>query len=209
MCPEIIVGMFISYLLGSLPTGYIVGRMKGINIQSHGSGNIGATNVIRTLGTVPGLLVLIFDISKGFIATYFVANYAIEGLQITSPSGQDTIRIIFGAVAIAGHIWTIFLSFTGGKGVATAAGVVFGMDWTFILIVLAIFVLVVLFTRYVSLGSLVATSSAVILSIILGKSIFFICFAGVVLISTILRHKENISRLKLGTESKFSFSRKK
>jgi len=112
--------IIISYLIGSIPTAYIFGRLlKGIDIRKFGSGNVGATNVLRVLGRAPAIIVLLLDIFKGFLAVVFVADFIALGCQSIPP---ETLRIILGFSCIAGHNWTVFLGLKGGKGVASTLG---------------------------------------------------------------------------------------
>ena len=117
-----VIVIVLSYIIGSIPTSFIAAKiLKGIDIREYGSKNIGATNVYRTLGLLPALFVLAIDIGKGLIAVVFISQLSIIGTD--SVVNQELIKIIVGIFAIIGHNWTMFLSFKGGKGVATSAGV--------------------------------------------------------------------------------------
>jgi glycerol-3-phosphate acyltransferase PlsY len=147
--------ILISYLVGSVPTSIIVGKLlKGIDIRQHGSGNAGATNVFRVLGWKAGLVVLLIDIAKGVIPTVWVSQL---GLQSGFSWEFVNFQIVAGLCAVFGHIWTIFAGFKGGKGVGTGAGMVIGLAPLTVLICLGVFVIVVAATRYVSLGSVLAS----------------------------------------------------
>jgi acyl phosphate:glycerol-3-phosphate acyltransferase len=196
-----LTAILIGYLCGAIPCGLIVGRIVcKVDIRREGSGNLGATNAIRVLGWGLGILVLVLDISKGILPLLLLKTNLPE-LEAWLPA--------LGAAAIIGHVFPIFLKFKGGKGVATAAGVILLLHPQAFLIALSLFLITVAATRYVSLASLVATTSLLISYIVLDgpnaafgtqlpKTLFFI------LTSTIVftRHLGNIKRLAHGTESK-------
>lgn len=185
--------IIISYLLGSIPVGYIVGKLWGIDdIRKHGSGNTGATNVFRVLGPSAGITAAIFDIAKG-VAAVMVAR------QLADPYIW---QIIGGFIAIAGHNWSFFLSFKGGKGVATSAGVLLALSPKVTIICLITWALVTFGLKYVSVGSMAAAVAAPISAIIFREPIEFIIFCFLAALAVIIRHKSNIERLKKGTESK-------
>jgi len=202
--PWIILGILISYLIGSIPTAYIFGRaLKGIDIRKFGSGNVGATNALRVLGKPIGILVLVLDILKGFVVVFFLGN--IIAIKITSIS-DITLRLLLGFCCICGHNWTIFLRFKGGKGMATTLGVLLGLTvkvptlrvvfaWV-ILTWLAVFII----TRTVSLASILS-SIALPVYMFLGKQPRILIYSGLLLaIFIILRHKPNLKRLAQGKE---------
>jgi len=182
-----------AYLLGSVPTGLLLARGMGVNIREAGSGNIGATNVYRTMGRKVGIMTLIGDCLKGLIPV-LVANWL--GLP-------DVWVAAIGLAAFLGHVYTVFLGFKGGKGVATALGVFLGTSPLSVLIALAVFALVLYKWRYVSLASIIAAAMIPVqVSVISGGKelvVMSVAIAAVV----ILRHHENISRLRAGTETKF------
>ena len=198
---KIIIGLIGSYLIGSIPTAYIFGRLyKGIDIRQHGSGNIGATNTFRIFGKIPGSIVLIIDILKGVVATSFVAQ--ILGLE------HVLVYVLLGIASVIGHNWTIFLNFKGGKGIATSLGVLIGLTiqeaalrsvllWT-----VAVWLLFFLTTGYVSLSSIIA---AVFLPMIMAitSQPFAVVLLGVIFcIFVVVRHQPNIKRLLNGQEHK-------
>jgi len=190
--------IIISYLIGSIPAGFIVGRLKGIDIREHGSGNIGFTNVLRALGPLPGAVVFAADLSKGIIPVYlsriFLEN---EGLPV-----------ICGLAAILGHSFTIFLKFKGGKGVLTTTGVFLALAPLPILILLSIFILIVAVTGYVSLGSITCATLLPLLMYLLRCSPLIILIGSVASIFIILKHRTNIRRLLAGKENMFHFLKK-
>ncbi len=188
-----------AFLLGSIPTGYLVARAKGVDIRQHGSGNIGATNVFRTLGKPLGVLVFFLDALKGFAAVWLALRYG----------GASAWPAILAAVAaIAGHNYTPWLGFKGGKGIATSAGVLIAlMPWAVLAIALVWFA-VFFATRYVSLASICAAAA---LPVAVGALWYFGCggngpllgFAVLIAALAIWRHRSNIERLIAGTEHRF------
>jgi glycerol-3-phosphate acyltransferase PlsY len=182
------------YLLGSIPFGYIVGKLfKKIDIRELGSGNIGATNVFRILGPSLAFVVLIGDIGKGILSIYLVHFLNIDNSLIST---------IAGLAVICGHDWSLFLGFKGGKGIATTFGVVFVLNPTISILALIIWGVVLITTRYVSLSSIFAVISIFILTILFKQPYEYIIFSAIILILGIFKHKENIERLKLKKERK-------
>ncbi len=189
-----IAGLVIAYLAGSIPFAYLAGKAKGIDLREHGSGNLGATNAMRVLGTRIGAMVYLADTLKGMLPALLLP-------LVTSASRPDLWAIAFGVAAIIGHVKPVFLMGQGGgKGVATAGGVFFGLAWLPALIALVAFAIVLATTRYVSLGSLTA---AVVLPISLlvvsGPHLLFFISAAVG-VFVIWMHRGNITRLASGTE---------
>ena len=203
---NLIISFIIAYLLGSIPTSYIFGKLtRNIDIREHGSGNAGATNALRILGTKIGIITLLVDIGKG------VAAVLIGKAIIGNPS--DLLLILTGLCAILGHIFTVFLNFKGGKGVATSAGVFIALMPLPLLICLIIFILIVWTTRYVSLGSITASLGLWIYMLVLNinnnfESHVMLIFVTLVAGFIIIRHKANIGRLLSGNENKISFKKK-
>jgi glycerol-3-phosphate acyltransferase PlsY len=195
------VALVLAYLVGSIPTGYLIGRLlRGIDIRSYGSGNIGAANALRVLGKPAGITALALDVAKGFVAVTAFAALAASGRSPLSPS---MMKIALGIVAIAGHNWTIFLRFKGGKGVATSAGVFLGIAWAPVLISAGVFAVLVRATRIVSVGSI---GGAVVLPIAmyaLDADPEFVAFGTVAAALVIVRHRSNIKRLLRGEEHRF------
>ena len=194
--------IILSYLVGAIPAGYVVSKLyKGIDIRSHGSGNIGFTNVLRVLGIVPGAIVLLADIGKGMAAVLLISR--LGGTQ--SSALTPYMRELCGGFAIIGHIWTVFLKFRGGKGVSTCLGVFTGIFWQAGLISLAVWLIAVGVTRYVSLGSvLLCVSFCVAVFVTGGDYVWGMrIMALAVTVIVIYRHKGNIQRLIKGEERKF------
>jgi glycerol-3-phosphate acyltransferase PlsY len=189
-----------SYLFGSVPWAFIIGRIKGIDIREHGSGNIGATNVMRVLGRKWGILCFILDFLKGLLPVLAVKIFT---------EAPDSLVIVAGLAVVAGHIWSVFLKFKGGKGMATGGGVLVGIaPYSFIFTGL---VWIVLFysTRYVSAASVIAAAALPVSSFVFSEtglwvlSAPFQMFLLVLAIVTIAKHHGNIGRLINGTEHKF------
>jgi glycerol-3-phosphate acyltransferase PlsY len=192
-----------SYVLGSIPAAYIAGKAKGIDLRKHGSGNLGATNVIRVLGTQIGIVVFLFDMAKGAVPVYFFPHWALAaGSPIHDPI---ILGIVCGVAAIIGHVRPIFLKFgKGGKGVATAAGVFLALAPIQTLLTLLIFAVALMSSGFVSLGSL---TSAAMLPVLLGitvgvRSPLFIVSI-VVALFVFWTHRANIERLRNGEEHRF------
>lgn len=213
--------VILSYLIGSIPTSIIISRAaKGIDIREHGSGNAGGTNVMRVLGWKHGLLVIILDALKGVLAIVIVArlHYGSFPFENATPFDDFTlVQIIAGISAVIGHIWTVFAGFKGGKGIATALGILLMIVTVDMLVAIGVFVLVVTFSRYVSLGSL-AGAVAVPLTLIVRENIFHVDipdystllpFVIVLALLVIFTHRKNVVRLLNGSESKISFSKTK
>ena len=193
------LGIFASYLLGSIPAAYIAGKAKNVDLRKHGSGNLGATNVFRVLGWKIGLAVFVADALKGALPVLYLPP------RITSPREPVVWAIACGIAAILGHVRPIFLGLRrGGKGVATAAGVFFALAPIPMSITFAVFVGVVFGTGYVSLGSLI---SAVVLPslllLTLGPRTPLFVVSTVIALFVFWTHRANIARLRRGEEHRF------
>lgn len=205
--------LIISYLLGSIPTGLLLGKMKGIDIREHGSKNIGATNTGRVLGKKYAVIAYIFDMLKGAVIV-FLFRFEIISLEycLVHP-------LLYGLAATLGHTSSIYLKFKGGKAVATSSGVIFGYAPWLLIVGLIVFFSVTYFSRYVSVGSIVGASFVMIVTIILAilgqdpiynytYDWYFPLFTSIIFIIVLIRHKGNISRLRHKTESRVSWARK-
>lgn len=196
-----------SYLLGSIPTGFLVGRLaKGIDIRQHGSGNVGATNVVRVVGKLPGLLVLAVDVAKGWLPVVFLAPIAIH--HGGHPISPGAVKLLIGLAAVAGHIWNPFLQFQGGRGVATSLGFLLALDLRVALGALGVWCVMALVTRYVSVASISAALAAPFLMVFLGLSTFWVLGGIGVSLAIIARHRPNILRLLHGEEHRIGSSEK-
>ena len=195
-----IVGLAIAYVVGSFPSAYLAGRMvKGIDLRTTGSGNLGTSNVYREVGAVPALVVLLLDMSKGALPT--LALPGLLGVGVSSAAGSAWWAIGFGAAAIVGHGKPIFLLWNGGgKGVATAAGVFLSLTPIPALVGLAVFAAVVAATRYVSLASMIGALLLPALEWVdAGLSPAFYASIAVA-VFVVWTHRSNIARLRAGTE---------
>jgi glycerol-3-phosphate acyltransferase PlsY len=194
-----IVGVLLSYLAGSIPSAYLAGKARGVDLRKHGSGNLGATNVVRVLGAKIGATVFIADLLKGFLPVYFLPRY-------TETLRPEMWALIFGAAAIAGHVKPIFLlGKGGGKGVATASGVFLALAFVPMLIAEVLWIVVFYFTRYVSLASLVGAAVLPIAILIWFRQPQSPVFIASVVIAAFVfwTHRANIGRLRRGEEHRF------
>ncbi len=192
-----ILFLVLGYVLGSVPFGVIVGkRIRNLDIREHGSKNTGATNAIRVLGKKLGFFVLFLDIAKGFLPVFLASNIGISGLKL----------LIIGIISILGHTFSPFINFKGGKGVATSLGVFLFFVPEVIGILVLIFVLIVYFTRYISLASItVAALFPVMVILFRGEKRVDVVVVGIIIAFYIIyKHKTNIKRLINGNENKFS-----
>jgi glycerol-3-phosphate acyltransferase PlsY len=188
-----VVFIALAYLVGSIPTGVLLGRIAGVDVRSEGSGNIGATNVARTAGRGLGVLTLVGDALKGFLP-----------VVVTRALGQpETVVAGVAVAALVGHVFSIFLRLRGGKGVATGAGVLVGLAPSAAPIPLAVFAVTFAIARVVSLASILAAVSAPIALFALGRDGATVFAASLITALIIWRHQENISRLIAGTEQRF------
>ena len=189
--------------MGSIPTSYILGKkFKGIDIRNFGSGNVGATNALRILGTKYGVISMILDMAKGAIPVFAAKLLGYSDIWL----------ILIALTAILGHIFTIFLKFKGGKGVATSAGVFIALAPSAIGIALLVFIIVVWISKYVSLGSILAASTLFAVELIINIRNGFqqkeiLTLITIVALFIIIKHKANIKRLIAGNENKISFKK--
>lgn len=191
----------LSYLMGSVPFGVLIGKAwAGIDIRKHGSGNIGMTNVLRTMGKLPALLVLLLDVGKGFGAVHMVRFVTAEA--VTSP-----VVLAGGVLAIVGHNWPVFLRFRGGRGIATSLGVVLAVSPGIGLGLIALWIVLVALTRYVSVASIAASVLLPVLVYVSGEPSAYLVASLLMAVSAVGRHAPNIRRLVVGTEHKFGGKR--
>lgn len=212
----------ISYILGSIPSAIWIGKItKGIDIRHHGSGNMGTTNTFRVLGWPAGTTVFALDFLKGFVASAFVSMYAWQLFDgPLAPPNWDVdafLKIACGVIAVIGHMFPVFASFKGGKGAATACGMLFGIEPISIGISTLVFALTILLTRYVSLASILGSFlypiNLLVMRLVFGmeKAVDWsiIIFGAFIATGIIYKHKSNIGRLLSGTESKVGSSKQK
>jgi len=181
----------VSYLIGAIPTGLIIVRiLSGEDIRRHGSGNIGTVNVMRVAGPATAALVLVVDILKGLVPVLLAMRLAAPAWVVVSG----------GLAAIAGHNWSVFLRFQGGKGIATSFGVLIGLSWQAAAVAAAIWLVTVAITRFSSLGSMLAVVSVPITLWRLHQPEESVYFGVIAALFAIYRHRANIQRLVAGTE---------
>lgn len=185
------LALIVSYIIGSIPVGYLIARLKGIDIREHGSGNIGTTNVWRNLGIIPGLITLTGDVAKGFLGVFI-------GLK----AGGQGLEILCGMAAIAGHSWSVFLRFKGGKIIATGLGVIIAISYQVALFAIVVWLVTVAVSMYVSLGSLAAAITVPIFMYLLGLETSYVVFGIFIAIIAVYKHSSNIKRIIQGTENK-------
>lgn len=186
----------LAYLLGSIPFGYLAGRARGVDIRTVGSRNTGATNVFRVLGKGIGIGVMAADIGKGLVAVLLARALT-----------DDPWPLVAAGAAVAGHVLPVWLRFRGGKGVAVAGGAVIGlMPWVS-LVLLGLWMLIVLVTRYVSVASIVAAAVFTPLAWAFGEPWSYVLFAGLISAAVLARHRSNVARLARGEELRLDLSR--
>lgn len=183
----------IAYLVGSIPSGFILGRLAGVDVRDAGSGNIGATNVARVLGKGRGLLTLLADTAKGFVPVFIGQRLGLS----------DAAVALVAIAAFLGHLYPVFLRFRGGKGVATAFGALLALAPPATLIMIFIFGAAVLGSRRVSLGSMAAALAAPIALWVFSYSVELVAMSAFLWVMITLRHRDNVKRLLAGTEPRF------
>jgi glycerol-3-phosphate acyltransferase PlsY len=189
---KILIIFFFAFLSGSIPFGYLVSLLYRVDVRKKGSGNIGATNVLRAVGKFPAFFVLLLDILKGFIPVYITIKMNLNY--------GGWIEVLSGIFAILGHNYTPFLKFKGGKGVATSLGVLIALCGIYTLIPVFVFFVVLLISRYVSLSSLISSFSALIVFYFFPLPYFL--FSVLAFLFIVVRHKDNIKRIINKTERK-------
>lgn len=192
----------VSYLVGSIPFGLLLGFAAGVDIRRHGSRNIGATNVWRVCGRKLGLLAFLLDFLKGLVPALWL--WRLAGDWPPAPYAP----ILAGVAAVLGHTFPIWLRFKGGKGVATSAGLVAGLMWLPFVAAFGVFVLTVALSRYISLGSILASVALVVAAVALlpdpfGRNWPLVAVAALLSLLIIVRHRANIARIRAGTENRF------
>ena len=198
-----ILVVLVAYLLGSIPTGFLVAKARGVDIRTVGSGNIGATNVFRILGKPAGIFVLLADAAKGWLAVFLVAKLVADWFYpAAGPLAYEWFKICAGIAAILGHNYTCWLYFKGGKGIATSAGVLVALVPGPLLIILGIWIVVFALSRYVSLASISAAFALPFAARLVGKSTTIILVTAALAALAIYKHKANIQRLIKGTENR-------
>ena len=204
-----IILIILAYLIGSIPTAVWVSKtVFGIDIRDYGSGNAGATNTFRILGSKWGSFVMLADVTKGVVAT---SSYIVIPFYLSNELARTNFMILLGLVAVIGHIFPIWANFRGGKGVATLLGMTLAIQPTVALICLGIFLISLISTRFVSLSSILASIAfmVLILYVFNEKETLYRYFAMIVAIMVVVTHHKNISRLCKGTETKLPIFKKR
>lgn len=203
----LLIILFFSYLIGSFPTSIIMGKVaRGIDIREHGSGNAGGTNVYRVLGWKPALIVVLFDIFKGWLPAYYLANIFFDSTIIPD---LGVLKILCGFCSVLGHTYTIFAGFKGGKGVGTLAGMLIALFPIAVPICIIAFAIALIFTGYVSVGSIIASVTLPIILMIMPilniqpAELSLLIFSLLIPFFVIFTHRSNISRLRMGNENQF------
>jgi glycerol-3-phosphate acyltransferase PlsY len=195
------------YLVGSIPTGYLLGRSRGIDVRQHGSGNIGATNVGRVMGRNWGIFAFACDFLKGFLPLYLVRTFAFPG---TEPWTVSLLLVVCGMATVLGHNYTPWLGFKGGKGIATSAGMLGALLPWVLVVALSLWIIAVLLTRTVSIGSLLAAASLPLATAwFYPQQWVYFGLASLTGLLAAWRHRSNIQRLLAGTESRVGSSSSK
>ncbi len=190
------LGLIAAYLLGSIPNSYIAGRLaRRIDLREHGSGNLGATNTFRVLGAAVAIPVLLLDVAKGWIPAWFFPQWD------SSPAWHWT--LLYGAAAIIGHVFSAFLRFRGGKGVATAAGVFLALSPVAVLVSFGVWALTVWRSRMVSLGSILAAFTLILMLAVSERRPELLVLGVSVTAFVVWGHRANIGRIRRGEEPRF------
>ncbi len=199
-----IVTGLVAYLIGSIPTGFLVGKARGLDIRKVGSGNIGATNVFRALGKPAGILVLLADAFKGWVPVAILSGAIARWLVPDAGTYvNEILRIIAAVCAVLGHNYTLWLRFKGGKGIATSAGALLALVPLALGIILAVWAVVFAISRYVSLASISASIALPLATWLTGQSGLLIAVTGGLTLLAVWKHRTNIQRLANGTENRF------
>jgi glycerol-3-phosphate acyltransferase PlsY len=208
LVPGYILTGLAAYLLGSIPTGFLIARARGIDIRTVGSGNIGATNVFRFLGKPAGIFVLFADALKGWLAVKGIAPLVTMLFHLPiDPLTQEWLKICAGVCAILGHNFTCWLHFKGGKGIATSAGVLTALVPLSLIIILSVWIVVFALTRYVSLASICASFTLPFAAWFTHQSVTMVAITAALAVLAIYKHKGNIKRLLNGTESRLALKK--
>jgi glycerol-3-phosphate acyltransferase PlsY len=206
---ELCLVIVAAYLVGGIPFGYVIGRLKGIDIREHGSGNIGATNVLRTLGKAWGLSCFALDFAKGLLPVLLSRAFQVSGASATTQTMSDLLPLLVVVATVAGHIWTPYLRFKGGKGIATSAGAITAIAPLPVLCALLVWAIALGFFRMVGLASVCAAAALPLAAVLLSALqvgaptdtpvLVLLIVIGVL---AIIRHRANIQRILKGTEPK-------
>ncbi|MDB6098269.1 MAG: glycerol-3-phosphate acyltransferase PlsY [Gammaproteobacteria bacterium] len=200
---ELGVKLVFAYLLGTLLGSLILGKLRGVDIRSMGSGNAGATNALRTQGKLFGLLVLIIDIAKGVVAVWWLPEVFLPGIGIDPALSREWLTVACGFAVIVGHVYPVWFDFRGGKGAATVVGVVAAMDLRLLLPLLVSWIIVVSLSGFVSLATMLSTATLAVVVLVTEPDDVPLCtFCATVALFVIFTHRSNIARLRAGKENR-------
>jgi glycerol-3-phosphate acyltransferase PlsY len=200
---ELGVKLLLAYLLGTLLGSLILGRVRGVDIRSMGSGNAGATNALRTQGKLFGFLVLLIDIAKGVIAARWLPSAILPGIGIDADVSREWLMVACGFAVIVGHVYPVWFDFRGGKGAATVVGVVAALDLRLLLPLLLSWIVVLLLSGFVGLATMLATVALAVAVMVLEPNNLPLCtFCGAVAVFVIFTHRSNIARMRVGKENR-------
>lgn len=193
----------LAYLLGSLMGALLVGRLRGVDIRTMGSGNAGGTNALRTQGLAFAIGVVVIDVGKGWLAAAVLPGWSIPGVGLDERLSRDWLAVACGFAAIAGHVWPLWFEFRGGKGGATMIGVLFALAPLLLLPAVGTWLVVVMLSGYVGLGTMIAAVSVpVAIALSAERPPALLTFAVVIAILVIWAHRSNIVRIRAGTEAR-------
>jgi glycerol-3-phosphate acyltransferase PlsY len=200
---ELGVKLLIAYLLGTLLGSLILGRLRGVDIRSMGSGNAGATNAMRTQGRLFGLLVLIIDIAKGMVAVWWLPSAVLPGIGIDPEVSREWLMLACGFAVIVGHVYPVWFEFRGGKGAATVIGVIAAVELSLLLPLLLSWIAVLLLSGYVGLATMLSTVVlAVTVMVLQPDDVPLGVFCAAVAMFVIFTHRSNIARMRAGKENR-------
>jgi glycerol-3-phosphate acyltransferase PlsY len=200
---ELGVKLLLAYLLGTLLGSLILGRMRGVDIRSMGSGNAGATNALRTQGKLFGFLVLFIDIAKGVVAARWLPSAILPGIGIDPDVSREWLTVACGFTVIVGHVYPVWFDFRGGKGAATVVGVVAALELRLLLPLLLSWIVVLLLSGYVGLATMLATVALAVAVLVLEPGNLPLCaFCGAIAVFVIFTHRSNIARMRAGKENR-------
>jgi acyl phosphate:glycerol-3-phosphate acyltransferase len=195
--------LLIAYLLGTLLGSLILGRLRGVDIRSMGSGNAGATNALRTQGKLFGLLVLLVDVAKGIVAVWWLPAAVLPGIGIDAQLSREWLTVACGFAVIVGHVYPVWFDFRGGKGAATVIGVVAGLELRLLLPLLVSWIIVLLLSGYVGLATMLSTVALCAAVVVLEPTNLALCsFSAAVAAFVIFTHRSNIARMRAGNENR-------
>ena len=200
---ELGVKLLIAYLFGTLLGSLILGRLRGVDIRSMGSGNAGATNALRTQGKLFGLSVLLIDIAKGVVVVWWLPSAVLPGIGIDPEVSRDWLTVACGFAVIVGHVYPVWFDFRGGKGAATVVGVVAALELRLLLPLLLSWIIALLLSGYVSLATMLSTIVLTIAVVVLEPNNIPLCtFCAAVSVFVIFTHRSNLARLRAGKENR-------